>query len=479
MGVNLEKLLCWKEATAAEIAMLNDLQANILKAHGRDHAAHVFLQFDSWSEGRAFIRDIAGWVKSARQQLDEAEVFKALRRSSGRFVALFLSAAGYRALGVEPERTPPEKAFHVGMRQRSEELGDLPSSCWEQYFQKQIHAMILIADSTDHQVARHLSDLQRTMERYAGVNELGREIGKALKGKFETKNGQKEWDIEHFGYVDGISVPVMLRDDLPEPRKHWSSEAPLAQALVVDPGGQDALSFGSYFVFRKLEQNVRAFKQAEKQLGDVLGLQCDDAERAGAMIIGRFENGTPLVRSPIDQEPRFNDFTYAGDPNGQRCPFQAHIRKVNPRGESAVPHDPIESKDEQRARLPIRRGITYGNRTDLEDKDLSPDEPPEDGVGLLFMAYQHNIEEQFEFIQRRWVNDPDYVRQNTGLDPLIGTVVPEVESCSRLQEVEYHWPVRWGQDEAPKPAPLTIGGFVTLKGGEYFFAPSISFLRSL
>jgi hypothetical protein len=42
-------------------------------------------------------------------------------------------------------------------------------------------------------------------------------------------------------------------------------------------------------VFRKLEQNVRRFKQVEEDPADALELTGDDRERAGAMIVGRFE----------------------------------------------------------------------------------------------------------------------------------------------------------------------------------------------
>ena len=48
----------------------------------------------------------------------------------------------------------------------------------------------------------------------------------------------------------------------------------------------------------------------------------------------------------------------------------------------------------------MRRGIPYGARN-LAD-------PPSSGVGLLFMCYQRNIRQQFEFIQRTWIDNPNF-----------------------------------------------------------------------
>ena len=39
---------------------------------------------------------------------------------------------------------------------------------------------------------------------------------------------------------------------------------------------------------------------AEQQFANQLGLENEDGERAGAMIIGRFEDGTPVTRSRVD-----------------------------------------------------------------------------------------------------------------------------------------------------------------------------------
>jgi deferrochelatase/peroxidase EfeB len=210
-----------------------------------------------------------------------------------------------------------------------------------------------------------------------------------------------------------------------------------------------------------LEQNVRAFKEAEQRLAEALGLDGEAAERAGAMLIGRFEGGSPLALSDEDDVSfeSLNNFNYAEDPEGRRCPLHAHIRKVNPRGPSA----------DERARLLIRRGMTYGLRYDDPSGEADLAARPSGGVGLLFMAYGSGIESQFEYVQSRWANDPNYLKPNTGLDPVIGQrTLPE-----------YRWPVQWDASAPLQAAPFAAGGLATLRGGEYFFAPCLSLLASL
>jgi hypothetical protein len=47
-----------------------------------------------------------------------------------------------------------------------------------------------------------------------------------------------------------------------------------------------------------------------------------------------------------------------------------------------------------------------------------------------------------------------------------------------VYSIPQRWPSRW--DAAPiKRRPFSFHGFVTLKDGEYFFPPSIQFLRTL
>jgi deferrochelatase/peroxidase EfeB len=102
--------------------------------------------------------------------------------------------------------------------------------------------------------------------------------------------------------------------------------------LKPDRAGREGQSFGSYLVFRKLEQDVEGFHSAIDQLAKQLNISRDFAL---AQTIGRFKDGTPLVLAGnplphILQPP--NNFNYANDFHGLKCPLHAHIRKANPRG---------------------------------------------------------------------------------------------------------------------------------------------------
>ena len=235
------------------------------------------------------------------------------------------------------------------------------------------------------------------------------------------------------------------------------------------PAANSATSLGSYFVFRKLEQNVKRFKQREEALANALGLAGVDAERAGALVVGRFEDGTPLVLASGEKdEPPFNDFNFASDPKSERCPFRAHIRKPNPRRGSTAFLNEFRLRDHrggERGHIMARRSITYGSRH-LDGRGV-PVDWPSGGVGLLFMAYMADIANQFEFTQAAWANNKDFVDLWAGIDPVIGQVTQ-----ARPLAGNDGWSDKSNLD-------FDIADFVTLKGGEYFFAPSLSFLRSI
>src|SRR5258708_6071175 len=90
--------------------MLNHLQYNILKAHGREFTAHLFLRFKgSKTRARTWIQDFASRVTSARRQFDQ---IKERNASKGRGketpgelnVNFFLTASGYKSLEFDPNR---------------------------------------------------------------------------------------------------------------------------------------------------------------------------------------------------------------------------------------------------------------------------------------------------------------------------------------------------------------------------------------
>jgi Dyp-type peroxidase family len=439
---------------------MGKLQGNILKGHGRDHTVHIFLKLNGdYASARKNLGSVAQKVvTSALRQHLETKQFQQFGIPGTMFGNLFLTARGYGALGfkekLETAFPAPVDAFFLdGMGEHTGELNDPPTEDWEEgYSAGDIDAMILLA-----------------VER-----------GDALR----TDSGE---GIEHFGYVDGRSQPIYFTTDLEDEEgkskegatDKWNPVEKLKIVLVPDglatgENGPEEDAFGSYFVFRKLEQDVRRFKIEEERLADALGFKGAERERAGAMAVGRFEDGTPLTLSQTDGfiPVKENNFTYKDDPDGTRCPFHAHIRKSNPRGDTVGHADPPGDESERMRRI-TRRGIPYGVRNRHPDAFQALEDLPTERVGLLFMCFQSSIENQFAFIQRIWVNNPEFARPifkpdapETGLDPVIG----------QGEGSEQHWPITWGGLETKD---FSFSGFVKLMGGEYFFAPSIPFLRNL
>jgi len=449
--------------------LLGNLQGNILHGHGRDHSIHIFLQFKDGKQiaVKQWINGLAKDITSAQQQLDERERYRRYGIPGRLFMSFFLSAKGYTYLLPEHENN---KTFLSSMKESQHRLDDRPWQYWENGYQNDIHAMVLLADNDEPfllQEARKLLDGVKARAEICTV-----EQGRVLR------NAQG-YSIEHFGYIDGRSQPLFFQRDVDREIQEaggwnvWDSGAGPNLVLAPDPHGRRQYESngvvkyydsGSYLVFRKLEQNVRAFKEREQKLAQALELGGKDTERAGALVLGRFQDGTPLVlQSAAGQStPVPNNFTYDADPHGQKCPLHAHIRKVNPR------------QNKQSIQRIVRRGITYGTRQKEPKYDPSFEELPSRGVGLLFMCYQNNIAQQFEFIQMRWANKSTFRRAGTGIDPIAGQ--RGRRNTSELGQQK--WPAQW--DEPPEQhTPFDFYDFVTLQGGEYFFAPSIYFLQDL
>jgi Dyp-type peroxidase family len=439
---------------------LKSLQGNILQGHGRDFSVHIFLHFTaSRPTVKRWIARCAEDITSAQQHLDEIAQYRQDGIPGRLFMSFFLSATGYTSLGFAPPKDSPgirEQSFINGMKKARSILNDPPQEMWDEGYRQNIDAMVLLADDDELFLRRKAHRLIEEVKAHADICAV--EWGRVMR------NAQ-DYAVEHFGFVDGRSQPLFFQSDIERERqqrdgtKIWPPDDGPDLVLVPDPYGRQEYDSGSYLVFRKLEQNVRGFKAYEKKLAQVLELTGEDAKRAGALIMGRFEDGTPVVlqRTAGRSDPVPNNFTYEDDPDGLKCPFQAHMRKVNPR----------------RAGIPriVRRGITYDER-EPEPKDTPGlAELPSQGVGLLFMCYQKSIWKQFEYLQSELASQSNSPKVGTGIDPVIGQ--PAEWETSRQK-----WPTQWGNPRK-QPKPFTFDGFVTLKGGEYFFAPSIYFLKRL
>lgn len=442
--------------------LLNNLQGHILKHHGRTHAYHIFFQFkpNKVLSARKWLKSFAKKVTSTSKQLTDADRRKEEPKfDGGVFQNLSLTHSGYVYLRIDPNQIPSaDSPFANGMKASQEKLKDTPQD-WDQGFQGTIDAMIIVADDDSSNALAAHDEIIRGISPFSTVAHVQK--GKILRNEHGL-------GIEHFGYVDGISQPNFLATN-DSPASQWDDNgAFLSTVLVEEPNSTTPDAFGSYFVFRKLEQNVKEFKKTEKQLPKTKdGQGKDNDELTGALLVGRFEDGTEVVNSGAERgiikpSQLINDFDYRDDASGLKCPFHSHIRITNPRAD--VSNDFAKS-----VRL-TRRGIPY-NDIGRDEFDLEADQPT-GGVGLLFQCYQSKIESQFEFIQDRWSNQGNIGdgERRVGQDAIIGQ-----GGNATLK----HLPIQWGLP-IPKPhEAFTFGQFVTMKGGEYFFTPSIPFLRNL
>lgn len=434
--------------------MLSQLQANILKYHGRAHAWHVFLTFneDKKDAVKEWIGQYAWRVTSAKTQLEDAGQHRAdPLYDGGSVVCFFLSAEGYTALGFDPKLVGDGL---WSMRGSRDMLGDPPVDEWEAVYRQEFHAMILLADNYESKLVRELDIITRQTAGMATVAHLQK--GQALRN-------EDGLSIEHFGYVDGISQPRFLKGEAKPGTSSWNDNSRLWDVLVEESvkGYKDC--FGSFLVFRKLEQKVQSFRQKVDALAGMLfpaGTNPNARQLASAYVIGRFQNGTPVVKhaGALDihtEEKLDNDFDFSSDKQGLKCPFHAHIRVVGPR--DIVP-------GYQLMRI-VRRGIPY----DEAGRNGDMSRAPEKGVGILFMCYQRDISRYFEKLQGIWANKGEIGDKKTPMDGIIG----QGDANTRPQE----WPAQWGGPHQTQG--FMFSDIVTLLGGEYFFAPSIPFLLQM
>jgi Dyp-type peroxidase family len=442
-------------------SILKNMQGNIVKHHGREHAYHIFLQFDASKKTaiKTWLKDLKDNITDGLTQLTDTERYKSLVKKKelteqeevelkslkNKWLQFFfISSEGYKALGIDSS-VLNDQAFQNGMQSRKDLLQDPEVKDWNLLTgtRETIHAMLIIASD-------HLQSLQQQFNKVdTGLLAKGIKIIHIQKGR--VLRNEHGLGIEHFGYVDGISQPIFMEAN--DIGAEWNDYADIKDMALVSDVESESNAFGSYFVFRKLEQNVKAFKEAEKNLG--LG------EIGGAYLVGRFEDGTPVAKYAAEkgiksEEELENDFNYKNDSEGSKCPFHSHIRITNPRDNKIQAKKPIRI---------VRRGIPYddagrGNNLAWE---------PEKKVGLLFMCYAKSITSQFEVIQADWANNGDVFGENIAIDGVIGQGRKNIP----LQE----YPLKWG--EKARVSKCNFSGFVTMQGGEYFFAPSISFLKSI
>ena len=331
-------------------------------------------------------------------------------------------------------------------------------------------------------------------------------------------------DVEPFGFVDGISQPTIdwegkrrIKGD----QLVYSNLASLGEFLLgysneyneftdrplLDPTSKGAAELlpaldqplkkdlgrnGTYLVARQLVQDVAGFWQFADEVAKSNPLV---RRRIAEAMVGRAINGAPLVplqNQPIDgvgddeRDRNYNQFTYGSDPDGVRCPLSSHIRRANPRNADfpnpvtgAISHlvqtlgfgrkglrDELMSPT--RFHRLLRRGREYG--PGLSPEDALHAKSGSDERGLHFICINANIARQFEFVQGAWLMSTKFNGLGEESDPLMGNR-ESVAGCP--QPDQFSVPRQSGLRERCGGLPQ----FVTVRGGAYFFLPSLRALK--
>jgi Dyp-type peroxidase family len=499
---------------------LDQVQGNIIPGFLNDFQQFLFVRFPSGTAARRWLAELFPEVSSAREIATFSLLRQLLRhppkvRAPGstkawlgrpdRMVSRFvkttwinvgLSGRGCRIIaqgGVVNDEGFP-KCFTQGMYSRAWRTGDGREQMadWEirdcaadgvTEGPQVAHALLILGADT-------VADLDREIERQrARIRTLGLDEIAAYRG--QSLGNQQE----HFGFRDGISQPGIdlsglipgsaVPEDQVRPGEFILGQTDeTGDAKVNGPTWAES---GSYLVFRKLEQHVGAAREDVRKNYAVLRQTLwqkygeEAADRVSesllaAKLVGRWPSGAKLVKGQevsdpfnpyADVKPRKDRLTidkedFDDDRLGETCPLFAHVRRAHPR---RLP----DGDDPNRHRI-LRRGIAYGPRL--------PQHSKEDNIerGLLFLAYQADIERQFETIQGDWMNretSPEHSgddRRESGADVVSGMLMAQ---SSKLISVDYHTP------SAAKAIPLNFKRFVTVKGGAYFFVPAIGTLALL
>lgn len=314
-----------------------------------------------------------------------------------------------------------------------------------------------------------------------------------ISSRFRESLCPMQGNIEHFGFRDGISQPALLGTVAGEPlnrdRILGSGPIPFARpgqelvwpgefvfgypqvepssgwiagptAQVDDPATAAVARNGAYLVYRRLAQDVPAFRAFCSEQAEVLRPCMGDdltPERVAALLVGRHPNGVPVARdvtADAHDDEILNGFSFHDDDMAAACPAAAHIRKVNPRRGAS---------DVDRVPRILRRGAPFGPPFADGESD------PPGGRGLAFVCYQTSIVQQFGFLMRSWLGDSIAPNGGGGHDLLVGQVDASNRRVAELR----------GADEEPCRVDAGHRTWVRQTGGAFLFTPSLTLLNSL
>jgi Dyp-type peroxidase family len=466
---------------------LQDIQGYLIRGYAHmQYSRFVFLSIKEPSSTKKWLSDLWKSVTNAVHIPDHSCI-------APTHLNLALTFEGLQVLGLKDENaTSFSREFRQGMvtRHRTRLLGDFDSSApenwrWGGPQNHPVHLVLMVFGNTQELC---LSYYQTLCSGFAGfgVQELLYIDGQTLP---ENK--------EHFGFRDGISQPVIEGSGRMGPEndiikagefvlgyKNEYGVYPDTPLIAMEQGELNLLApdadgsgkkdlgrNGTYMVIRQLEQHVDAFWtfMNESTKNEEGSINEEESVRLAAKIVGRWPSGAPITKFPEKDPGKVssnNEFGFAeGDKDGLKCPFGSHIRRTNPR-DSFEDNNKKESLVLSNRHRIMRRARLYGKPFVGSPRNQSP----EGEVGSLFSCFNADISRQFEFIQYTWSNYPRIKELYSDPDPIIGVKeIPKagIEQNFTVQELPINRTVR------------NLKRFVTVRGGGYFFLPSITGIRYL
>ncbi|HSF35069.1 MAG TPA: Dyp-type peroxidase [Nocardioides sp.] len=439
-------------APETNLLELDDIQAGALHERPSPYVGtYLLLRIRDRADGRELVRRLRRIVAPATSPAGPDETS----------ATVAFTYRGLEALGVPRSSLAsfaPE--FREGMAARAGILGDVGESApehWEEPLGKaDVHVAIAVLSSDR---ARLDAVAARAREAYAdlsGIDLLWRQ------DCYQLATGRTS-----FGFKDGIGQPAVEGSGRPatDPRERPLRAGEIILGYPDETGGLPPMPTpdelgrnGTYVVFRKLHTKVAAYRS---YLRDRARSREEEA-LLGAKMVGRWQSGAPLAVTPDRDDPalgadplRNNDFGFADDARGFKCPVGAHARRANPR-------DALDQEGSVDVRLHrmLRRSTSYGPM-------LPEGVTEDDGVdrGIVFVFAGAHIKRQFEFVKTQWLNDGIFIGAPLEADPLVG-----VHSGSNSFTIPQR-PIRRRLQDLPP--------FVVTRGGEYCFAPGLRALQWL
>lgn len=494
-----------KENYALELA---DIQGVVLRGYGTKNAAfYLLFNIDAPNLARQYL---------ARTNWTSAETAALKSKMTERVLNLALTHQGLKRLEL-PEALLSDfpRSFVEGMDtpERARILGDRgvsQSSEWAWGASEKMPCGVILGYCNKEELSTFVAELKSQLKA-SGISPL--ELtedelpGGVVEGALATSLLDKSH--EHFGFRDGIANPALQGGDRTENSGDviaggegvlgYPDEYGYANAVPGEnlEGNYQAWGKnGSFLAFRTMTQDVEGFWRFCIEQSEIHQL---DPIFLASKMVGRWPSGASLALYP-DADPvevpskKLDGFGYTKDPKGYGCPFGAHMRRTNPRDWNDGDGAGVTAKEAaslSRKHRVIRRGRTFGEgflggyRSDIPamihwlkeqpsvDTAAERDERRKMAPrGIHFLAICTNLERQFEFVHQQWSNNPKFAGLISDPDPLFGA-----EALGKIRDLEEPAFTIPTADGAIRCTGLKR--FVEIRGGQYFFIPSLRALKKL